>query len=122
VGGDQEAGRHLVEFVRRGLFARPKLTRTLAGDVAENAPERSQAFPSRLERDVGDGQIGVTQQRLGPLDPPREQVAMRRQAEGMLEGAREVSLGDAAHARQPLDRPLLVRGDVHAVFRAQQPT
>ena len=46
---------------------------------------------------------------------------MWRQAEGILERAREVRLGDAAHAREPFDRPLLVRGGIHAVFRAQQP-
>ncbi len=49
-----------------------------------------------------------------------EQVAVRRDAEGLLEGSREVGLGDAAHARQPPDRPLLVRGGVHPVLGAQQ--
>ena len=118
--GAQVAGGYAIECMRSGFLACPQFPRALAGDVAENAPEGSQAFPSRLERDVGDGHIGVTQQRLGSLDSPREQVAVRRQAERILEGAREVSPGDAAHARQPLDRPVLVRGDVHAIFRAQQ--
>ena len=45
---------------------------------------------------------------------------MRRDAEGLLERSREVGLGDAAHSRQPLDRPALVRGGVHPVLRAQQ--
>lgn len=31
-----------------------------------------------------------------------------------------MGLGDAAHARQPPDGPLLVRGGVHPVLRAQQ--
>ena len=45
---------------------------------------------------------------------------MRRDAEGLLERSREVRLGDAAHAGQPRDGPLLVRGGVHPVLRAQQ--
>lgn len=45
---------------------------------------------------------------------------MRRDAEGVLEGSREVRLGDAADARQPKDRPFLVRGGIHPVLCAQQ--
>ena len=116
----EEADGHVFELVRSGLLARPELTRALAGDVAERAPERAQAAPARLEGDLRDGQVGVAEQRRGPLDSPREQVPVRRDAEGLLEGPREVGLGDAAHARQPPDGPLLVRGGVHAVLRAQQ--
>ena len=101
MGGADEAGRHPLERVRRGLLARAQFARALAGDVAERAPERAQAFPAGLERDVGDGQVGVAQQRLGALDAARQQIAVRRHAEGFLERAREVRLGDAAHARQP---------------------
>ena len=55
-----------------------------------------------------------------PLDAPREQVPVRRDAEGLLERPREVSRRDAADARQPPYGPVLVRGGVHPVFRAQQ--
>ena len=104
----------------RGLLARPELARALAGDVAEGAPERAQALQPVWNAISVIGQVGVAQQRRRPLDAPREQVAVRRHAEGLLERSREVGLGDAAHARQPPDRPLLVRGGVHPVLRAQQ--
>jgi hypothetical protein len=45
---------------------------------------------------------------------------MRRDAEGILERLREVSLGDGAHARQPPDGPILMRGGIHPVLRAEQ--
>ncbi|MEI2720012.1 MAG: hypothetical protein V9E87_07695 [Gemmatimonadales bacterium] len=38
------------------------------------------------------GEIGVAQQRHRPLDPAREQVPVRRDAEGLLERPREVRL------------------------------
>ena len=83
-------------------------------------PNVPRLFQPGLERDLGDGQVGVAQQRRGPLDAAREQVAVRRHAERLLERSREVRLGDAAHARQPPHGPLLVRGGVHPVLRAQQ--
>jgi hypothetical protein len=43
-----------------------------------------------VESDLGDGQVGVAEQRRGPLDAPSEQVAVRREAEGLLERAGEV--------------------------------
>ena len=92
MGGADEAGRHPLELVRSGLLARTELTRALAGDVAERAPERSQALPAGLERDLGDGQVRVAEQRRGPLDSTREQVPVRRDAEGLLERSREVGL------------------------------
>ena len=118
--GAEPAARHMLEFVRRGLLARPELTRGLAGDVAEGACERSEAGPARLEGDLGNGELGVAEQRRRLLDAPGEQIAMRGNAERFLEGAREVRLGDVAHACQPSDGPLLVRGGVHPVLRAQQ--
>ena len=71
------------ELVRRGPLARADRARALAGDVAEGAPERAEALPAGLEGDLGDGQVGVAEQRRRPLDAPREQVAMRRDAEGL---------------------------------------
>ena len=45
---------------------------------------------------------------------------MRRDAEGLLERPREVRLGHAAHPREAPDGPLLVRGGVHPILRAEQ--
>jgi hypothetical protein len=70
--------------------------------------------------DLRDGEIGVAEQRRGALDPSREQVPVRRDAEGLLEGSREVGRRDAAHAREPMDGPRLVRGGVQPILRAQQ--
>ena len=119
VRGGEITGRNSA-VVRFGLHALAERGRALAGDVAEGAPERAQAAPARVEGDLGDGQVGVAQQGHRPLDAPREQVPVRRKAEGLFERAREVGLGDAAHARQPPDGPVLVRGGVHPVLRAQQ--
>ena len=120
MGGTEKARWHAVEPLQHGAFAHTQLARTLAGDVAERAAERAQASPAGVERDLGDGKVGVAEQRLRALDPPRQQVAVRGDAEGLLERAREVRLGDGADAREPLDRPLLVRGGVHLVLGAQQ--
>ena len=115
-----EAGRHALQFVQRRLLARTQVARVHAENVAERTPERPQALPAGLESDVGDRQVRVAQQRRGPLDPAREQIPVRRQAERLLERPREVRLGHAAHARQAADRPFLVRGGVHAVLGAEQ--
>jgi hypothetical protein len=74
-----------------------------------------------MKGDLGDGQLGVAEQRGRPLDPAGEQVAVGRDAEGLLERSGEVGLGDAAHASQPPDGPLLVRSGVHPILRPQQP-
>jgi hypothetical protein len=107
-------------LVRGGPRPRADRARALAGDIAKDATERPQAPPAGVEGDLGDRQIAVAQQRRRPLDAPREQVAVRRDAEGLLERAGEVSLGRAADARQPPDGPVLVRSGVHPILRAQQ--
>ena len=116
----QNAGGHAPEPLRPGPFARPDHARTLAGNIAERAPERTQAAPARVEGDLGDGQVGVAEQRRRPLDASCEQITVRRYAEGLLERSREMGLGHAAHPREPLDGPLFVRSGVHSVLRAQQ--
>ena len=77
--GAEIAARHVLERVRCGLLARPELARAFAGDVAEGARERAEAGPARLERDLGNGQLGVAEQRRGALDAAREQIAVRRE-------------------------------------------
>lgn len=116
----EEAGGHAAELMRRGSCARPDRAGALASDVVERAPERAQAPPARMERDLRDGQVGVAEQCGRPLDAPGEQVPVRRNAESLLEGSREMGLGDAAHAREAPDGPLFVRGAVHPVLCAQQ--
>jgi hypothetical protein len=118
-GGD-DAHRHRRELRGRGLRTLAKGLGALARDVSEGATKRAEAFPTRLEGDVRDGQIRVPQERRGFLDPAREQVAMRRHAESFLELAREVGCRDAAHLCETFHRPGLVRSRIHAVLRAQQ--
>jgi len=45
---------------------------------------------------------------------------MRWNAESFFERTREVGFGDAAHARQPPHRPLLLRGRIYPVPGTQQ--
>jgi hypothetical protein len=85
VRGAEEAGGHGTKLARRGPRAYADRARVLAGDDAEDAPERAQARPAGVEGDLGDGQIGVAEQRRRPFDAPREQVAVWRNAEGLLE-------------------------------------
>jgi hypothetical protein len=120
VCGAQDARGHALKLVRRGPPARAERPWVLASDVAKDAPERTEAPPACLECDLRDGQISVAKQRRRPLDAPRQQVPMRRHAEGLHERSCEVGRRDAADARQPLDRPALVRAGVHPVLRAQQ--
>jgi hypothetical protein len=59
--------------------------RALAGDVAERATERAEACPSGLRGDLGDRQVRFAKQRRRALDAARQQVAVRRSAERLLE-------------------------------------
>jgi hypothetical protein len=74
-----------------------------------------------VECDFADGHLRVPQQRLGLLDAACEQVAVRRQAEGLLELTREMRRGDVTDLGEASHRPLLVRSRIHAVLGAQQP-
>jgi len=118
--GTEEAGRHVAQPCRIRPRRGAHRARTAAGNVAEDAPEGAEAAPAGIEGNVGDGPVGIAQQCHRPFDAAREQVAMRRHAEGLPEGAREVRRRHAAHARQPRYRPVLLRGRVHAVPGAQQ--
>jgi len=75
----------LVELMGARLLAGAELARALAGDVAENAPEGAETVPAGLECDLDNRRVRVAEQRLGPLDATRQQVAMRRNAEGLFE-------------------------------------
>ena len=118
--GAEDAGGYAAEFARSSPCANTDRTWLFTGDVAKNTSERAQALPARLKGDLGNGQVAVAQQRYGPLNAPSQQVPMRRDAKGIFEGSREVRLGNMAHTCQPPDRPVFVRGGIHAVLRAQQ--
>jgi hypothetical protein len=115
-----EARGHGLEFA----CGRPHLpspgARVLARDVAERPPERAEALPAGRERDLGDRAVGVAQECDRLLDAARQQVAVRRYAERLLELPREVGRRDAADAREPVDGPRLRGGRAHAVLRAEQ--
>src|SRR6202011_501431 len=111
---------HAAEFPRRGPHALPHRAGTFAGNVTEYSTEGAQARPACLEGDLGDRQIGVTEQRGRTLDTSREQVPVRWNTEGFLERSSEMGSGDVAHPRQPPHGPGLMRGRVHPILRAQQ--
>jgi hypothetical protein len=119
VRGTEEAHRHHSQFApRRG--ARAQRPRALADDVTKGPSETAQASPARAKGDLGHGQLRVAQERHRPLDAPREQVPVWRNAVCFLEQSREVRRGNAGDACEARDRPGLVRGGVHPILRAQQ--
>jgi len=119
--GAEDAGGHAAKVARGRAPTRPDRARRFAGDVAHGAAEGAEAAPADEEGDLGHGTVGVAQLGGRALDAPRDQVAVWRQSEGLLERAREMRLGDTADAGETADRPLLVRGGVHPVLRPQQP-
>jgi len=85
VRGAEDAIRYAADPVRRSACPRPDRTRVLAGDIAKDAPEGAKALPARAQSDFADGQVSVAQQCCSLLDAPREQVAVRWDAEGLFE-------------------------------------
>jgi hypothetical protein len=120
VNGPREAFGHA--RARLGSIPLPgaDLAGARADDVAKDSAEGAETPPAGLECDVGDGQIAVAQQRRGTLDPAREQIAVRRHAERVLERAGEVGCGYAADLREARHRPVFVRGGVDRVLGTQQ--
>jgi hypothetical protein len=121
VGGAHVTGGNAGELVRGGPGAGSHRARRLTGDIAEGAAEGAEALPPGLVGDLGDGEIGVAEERGGPLNPAAEEVAVRWHPEGLPERAGEVRLGDTAHAGQAVNRPGLVRRGVDAVLGPEQP-
>jgi hypothetical protein len=118
--GAQKTRRHHAAFLGRAACALTNGARTCARDVMKDAAEGTQTLPASPECDLGNGQIRIAQQCHGALDAAREQVAMRRNAEGLPERTREVRRRYATHPRKPLHRPVLVRLRIHAIPGAQQ--
>src|SRR3984957_13662980 len=91
-----EAGRHVIE---RPVPARssedaagfaPELRRRKAGEGVKASAERSQAFVTRVEADIGDAVIAGQQQLLGVIDPQPRHKLVRCFVEGVREKAMEV--------------------------------
>src|SRR5262245_52998451 len=80
----QVALRRARVIARRVPLAGPHLARARADDVAEDAAERPETLPAGFEGDVRDRQFRLAQHRGRAFDTAREQVAVRRNAEGLL--------------------------------------
>jgi len=94
--------------------------RAVTGDVTEDAAKGAQAAPPGLRGDFGHRQIGITQQRHRSFDAAAEQIAVRRQPEGLLERAGEVRWRHCTDLSQARDRPFLMAGPIHPVLGTQQ--
>src|SRR5438132_11386221 len=70
----------------------PILGRRHAHEVAEARAERADALEPDQEADLGDGQVGRSQQVLGALDTAPRQIRPRSLAVGLGERTREVEL------------------------------
>jgi hypothetical protein len=82
------------------------------GELAEAPAERAQAGETHRQAHVGDRQLAGAQQRLGPLDPPGEQVLVGRLAVCLPVAPREVR---GRHRRGPGHRRHVERPRVLAV-------
>src|SRR5690242_8575735 len=102
-----------------GLAAGAELARRLAHDLAERPAERAEAVEADVERDLGHAAVGLAQQEHRALDAAALQIAVRRLAEGRLEGADEVGLRGVRHARERGDVQRLRVLAVHRVARPQ---
>src|ERR1700712_1699724 len=90
-----EAVRHVVRDAPPAIAGR-----RLADDGAEGPAERPEAREADVEADLGHAAVGLPEQEQRALHAPALQVAVRRLAEGVAEGADEVRLGDVGDARE----------------------
>ena len=86
----------------------------------EAGRERADALQADREADVGDRAVGGAQQRGGALEPPGQQVRVRRLAERAPELAAEVRAREARRAREVVDVERLEVAGVGEVLGAQQ--
>ena len=116
-----EAMRHLLKIVRAGMFPGAKRARRFSSNVSKDPAECAEAVPAGLESDLDDRKLGVAKEGRCSFDPAGQEITVRRQTEGFLEGSCEMRLRDTAHGGQTPDWPLLVKGGVHFVLRAKEP-
>ena len=120
MGGADVAVRHIGKLMLASLVVRLKLAGAFPGDITESAAESAKAVPPGLESDLGDWNIRVAKERFGPLDPARQQIAVRWEAECILERSGKMGLGHSAHSRQPWARPRFMRSGVYSILGAKQ--
>src|SRR5262249_32678634 len=65
--------------------------------------------------------IAVRQQSLGAFEPPVADIAMRRPADGGLEGPREMKLAQARNRREMIDREIAFEVGFDVVEHTGQP-
>src|SRR6266498_4258423 len=109
-----EARRHRLELAPLAI-----LRGRDADDLAKRATERSQAAEADVQANVGHTALGLTQQEHRTFDAPPLQIAVRRLAECLFEGADEVRLGDDGDAGQVRNVERLRIGAVHRIARPQ---
>jgi len=59
--------------------------------------------------DLGQRQLGISQQLLDMIQPPAQQVTVRRHSYGLVEGAREMISRESCHGREGIEADLLVK-------------
>src|SRR5713101_6194479 len=92
-----------------------------ADDIVKGPAESAEAREAGVEANVGHASVGLAQHEHGALDAPALEVAMRRLAEGRLEGPDEVGLGHARHLGEVGDVERVGVRAIDGVTRAQHP-
>src|SRR5216683_7401116 len=82
------------------LLASSVFGRRHADDIAKGPAESAKASEAGVEANVGHASVGLAQHEHRALDAPALEVAMRRLAEGRLEGPDEVGLGNVGDGRE----------------------
>lgn len=84
--------RHVLKRMHDGLLLLSADGGRISRHISKCAREGTQAIPSDREGNLGNSHIGISQQGLGPFNASGQQISVRRNAEGLPEGSREVSL------------------------------
>src|SRR5215207_441515 len=101
-GHDDTCG-HVARGARAGAPGGAVGARGHPDHAAEGPAEAAQAREPDVEADLRDRLLGLAQQRHRALEPASLQVAVRRLAERLLEGADEVRLRGQRDARERRD-------------------
>src|SRR5439155_6158537 len=106
--------------IGRGWMRGPVLRRRETERPPEARRERSDAAQPDREADLRDRPVGVSQQLRGALEPPGEEILVRRRAERLLEPAAEMRRRDVRRARERRNVERLAETGVDEVFRTQK--
>jgi hypothetical protein len=88
---------------------------------AKQTAERTQAFKSHLETNVGHGQFVRSQQFFGPFDPFPRQVLMGRLIESLSEQSEEMVAGETGFAGNLIEAERMAVVVVYKRPRAAEP-